>query len=237
MLLHNDIDMPFPKPGRGRRISSRRCASCFSGTRRRRSSGRTWAWAASSSRWSTRSRMIEERPRGSRPSRTSTSTSRGTRSRSTSSTRRGDRSAWPISSTATRTASCSAPTRWRPGRGEYLRRSTTCTSRCGVAHARRRAQKVRKGNYERLFDAARQGPARGKRRTSKRTEADVREPDHEPPPPGSLVVAAPCWPITHGGPGRLERWPRPRRLAPRLSDGRGRRSPCRGQAGSTSTAS
>ena len=113
VLLHNDIDMPFPKPGQDPYPAVQLGELLRGATRRRRSSGRTAGSAASCIRCKdqlgdrrARARRSRARPRLHRHL-----VGRGRE------VPRGDagvdRRPRPTSSTATPTASCSAPTRSR----------------------------------------------------------------------------------------------------------------------------
>ena len=82
VILHNDVDMPFPKPGQEPYPVVAAGAGAEAPPEERRSSGRTAASGGSSTPSRTRSGSSSARSR-TRSCRTSISTSRGTRWRST----------------------------------------------------------------------------------------------------------------------------------------------------------
>ena len=87
VILHNDIDMPYPKPDQEPYELKQLSRPLPAASEARRSSGRTAAWAASCGRSRTRRRCSSARS-PIRRWRTSRSTSPGPRRRSTSSPRR-----------------------------------------------------------------------------------------------------------------------------------------------------
>ena len=122
VLIHSDIDMPFPKPGAAAGLP-RAAARLF-----RRHPKTTIIWAHMRRRprrpaLSSTRRDARRAARRSGARATSTSTSPGTRSQSTwSRTPETIAATAAASSTATPTAFCSAPTRWRRRtRRHYLR--------------------------------------------------------------------------------------------------------------------
>ena len=170
VILHNDIDMPFAKAGRRAGVPDADARRCSSATRRRRSSGPTPASAASS----IRCRCRRKRPSAAR--RTSRSSRRCSTDPALSHVNFDiswdevakyavaiagvDRARGRRCSTAIPTASCSAPTRWRRPARRRTSRCSTCGRRSGAQLTPEASQKVRKGNYERLFD---EGAATGAR--------------------------------------------------------------------------
>ena len=164
VLIHNDMDVPFAKPGKEPVFLSQMKACC-GGTRRRRSSGPTSGWGASY----TRSRPPQRlRPRSGTPTR---SHRRGDSLRPDAPPRvlrhqlgRG-RQVYPGHARdhpprGRHDQPISRPFPVRLGRGgaarhhPVLRGVRDVSSAVGAAHAGSQRE-GRKGNYERLFDAAR----------------------------------------------------------------------------------
>ena len=164
VILHNDIDMPFPKPGQDPYLAAS-SARCF-----RRHPKTTIIWAHCG--------LGPHRPPGQGPARrssiarsptprspTSPSTSPGTRWRSTWWRRRRRSQAAADLINRHPTGSCSAPTRSRPtDQAKYLK-VYDMYAPLFAKLTPEASEKVRKGNYERLFDEARAGCAPGRRPT------------------------------------------------------------------------
>ena len=129
VILHNDIDMPFPKPDQDPYILKQMKDLIA----RHPKTKIIWAHAGVGRvvRPVKDQTRIFDRALANPSWRTCTSTSRGTRRPSTSPRRRKGCSGRRTSSTSTRTASCSVRT-WSPPRASTRRwRCTTRTPRCG----------------------------------------------------------------------------------------------------------
>ena len=158
VILHNDIDMPFPKPEQepydaraaGGAVPAPSADDDHLGALRRRphrAAGRR-----------TSSALVERALADPALAHVYIDISWDEIAKYIVATPGVDRARGRAASTATRTASCSAPTRWRRPTRRATSRSTTCTRRCSRALTPEASEKLRQGQ---LRAAVRRGAREG----------------------------------------------------------------------------
>ena len=218
VILHNDVDMPFPKPGQDPYQVAAAAGTCSSATRRRRSSGPTAGSGASSTRSRTRS--------GSSSARSRTPSSRT----STFDISWDETAKYLVATPETTQAAADLinrhPDRFLFGTDEVAPTEQAKYLKVYDLYAPlfakltpEASEKLRKGNYERLFDEARrEGPGVGEGEPEV-SEGGNREKDTH------RVAAARGRAAGAGGGGRRSR--RPRAGADAHARGRRRTGPPR----------